>query len=291
VNFDRTPFPVDSETISTYACFLSEEFKSSDSIRNYISGIKTWATLFKHNVDNFYSPSVKLTLTGLDKLNIRIPNQRLPLLVSHLFQLYECINQENLSDSVLWALILIAFFGMLRKSQFANSSKKSFTSAEQFTRGDFLFTIQGMIVNIKWSKTMQKHNIIHQVPLIRKSGSVLCPVTAYSHMLNLIPAKASDPAFGLPNSKGSIVPFSKLEIDRLLRDLFIKCQIPIEKFSFHSLRRGGATLAASAGCTDSEICSIGHWVSSCYRGYIAHFPATLFSVSDKMINFAHNSFS
>ena len=159
---------------------------------------------------------------------------------------------------------------MLRKSQFANSSKKSFTSAEQFTPGDFLFTIQGMIVNIKWSKAMQKHNIILQVPLIRKSGSVLCPVTAYSHMLNLIPAKASDPAFGLPDSKGSIVPFSKLEIDRLLRDIFIKCQIPIEKFSFHSRLRGD---------TESEICSIGHWLSSCYRGYIAHSPSTLFSVS------------
>ena len=92
VNFDTTPFPVDSETISTYARFLLEEFKSSDSIRNYISGIKAWATLFKHNVDNFYSPSVTLTLTGLDKLNIRISNQRLPLLVSHLFQLYECID-------------------------------------------------------------------------------------------------------------------------------------------------------------------------------------------------------
>jgi hypothetical protein len=72
-------------------------------------------------------------------------------------------------------------------------------------------------------------------------------------MLNLIPAKASDPAFGLPDSKGSIVPFSKLEIDRLLRNLFIKCQIPIEKFSVHSLHRGGTTLAASSGGTDSEI--------------------------------------
>ena len=126
---------------------------------------------------------------------------------------------------------------------------------------------------------MQKHNIILQVPLIRKSESMLFPVAAYSHMLNLIPAKASDPAFGLPDSKGSIVPFSKLKIYRLLRDLFINCQIPIEKFSFHSLRRGGTTLAASAGCTDSEICSIEHWLSSCYRGYTAYSPSTCFSVS------------
>ena len=44
VNFDTTSFPVDSETINKYACFLLEEFKSSDSIRNYISGIKAWAT-------------------------------------------------------------------------------------------------------------------------------------------------------------------------------------------------------------------------------------------------------
>jgi hypothetical protein len=49
------------------------------------------ATLPKYNVDDFYSPVVKLSLTGLDKLNTGIPNIRLPILVSHVLQMHECI--------------------------------------------------------------------------------------------------------------------------------------------------------------------------------------------------------
>ena len=51
--FGKDPFPVDQETLSIYACFLAENFKSSASVRNYISGVKTWATPLRFNVDDF----------------------------------------------------------------------------------------------------------------------------------------------------------------------------------------------------------------------------------------------
>jgi hypothetical protein len=95
---------------------------------------------------------------------------------------------------------------MLRKSQFANNSKNTFNPKEQLTRGDFQFTHEGLIINIQWSKTRQKHNNIHHIPLKRIEYCVLCPVLAYSRMVKLIPALPQEPAFGLPSTK-TILPF------------------------------------------------------------------------------------
>lgn len=284
--FNKDPFPVDQDTLSTYACFLAENFKSSASVRNYISGVKTWATLFKFNVDEFYSPPIKLTLTGLDKLNTRIPKQKLPLQISDLNKIYSCINQNDVQDIVIWTIILVAFFAMLRKSQFAGTSRKSFNKTEQLTRSDFTFSSKGMLISIQWSKTQQKHNQVHEIPVSSMAQSFLCPVSAYTRMINMIPGKSTDPAFGLPDKHGNIIPLSKYDIDCILHSLFEKCGINKNNYSFHSLRRGGATLAAAVGATDSEICAIGHWVSSCYRGYIVHSPANLYKISSNMLSCA-----
>ena len=79
--------------------------------------------------------------------------------------------------------------------------------------------------------------------------------------MNLIPGKSTDLSFGLPNRQGGITPLSKHDIDGMLRSLFEKCSIDIyHHFSFHSLRRGGATLAAAMDAPEIEICAIRHWV-------------------------------
>jgi hypothetical protein len=48
--------------------FLTEHFKSSGSVRNHLSGIKTWTVLLKFDVEEFYSPTLKMTLSGVEKL-------------------------------------------------------------------------------------------------------------------------------------------------------------------------------------------------------------------------------
>jgi hypothetical protein len=44
-HFNRLAFPIDQETLCGYACLLAEHFKSSGSVRNYLSCIKTWTVL------------------------------------------------------------------------------------------------------------------------------------------------------------------------------------------------------------------------------------------------------
>lgn len=283
--FHLTPFPTDHYVVCKYACFLAEDFKNSNSVRNYISGIKTWSIILQYETKEFYSTALKLTLNGLDKLNINVPNVKLPILPSHLLAIFRNIDLSIALDCVLWSLILIAFFAMLRKSQFANDSVKSFNPLEQLTRRDIQFTEEGLILHIQWSKTNQKHQRIHEIPLKRTSDFVLCPVTAYARMVTLVPASPNDPAFCLSDRTGKIRAFSKSEIDNIFRNLIIHSNMDPANYTFHSLRRGGATCAAAAGCSDSEICTIGNWVSSCYRGYIRMTPQQMYKVSSQMAQF------
>lgn len=247
--------------------------------------MKTWATLLEYDTDAFHSPTFKLTLTGLSKLNLSVPNRRLPFQPEHLVAINKTLKLDEIQDSVLWALLTVAYFAMLRKSQFANTSRKRFSASEQLTRGDFSFTSSGMVISVKWSKTKQKHDDIHYIPLARFPISSLCPVSAYAHMVELIPALPDDPAFGFLSPSGNFTAFSKADIDKMLRILVLRCGLNPLNYSFHSLRRGGATLASVAGCSDSEICSIGDWASSCYRGYICPPLDSLYRVSEVMGTF------
>ena len=122
-------------------------------------------------MQEFSSPSLRLTLSGMNKLNTNIPTAKLPFepshLPSHLYQIYEALDMKNVEDFVLWAIIPIGFYAMLRRSQFANSSRASFNPKEQLTRGDIQITEEGLVINVQSSKTNQKHNSVRQIPLFK----------------------------------------------------------------------------------------------------------------------------
>ena len=109
-----------------------------------------------------------------------------------------------------------------------------------------------MLIAVKWGNTFQKHDKIRQVPLAR-IDSDLCPVLSFSGMMVRIPASPSSPAFVLPNKSG-LSPVTGPWIDKKLKSVLSRLELNPCEFSFHSLRRGGASLASLAGCSDSDIC-------------------------------------
>ena len=70
--------------------------------------------LLKFDVEEFYSPTLKMTLSGVEKLNIYIPKIRLPLEPAHLYSIYKVLDLSSIQNTVFWALLLIGFYGMLR---------------------------------------------------------------------------------------------------------------------------------------------------------------------------------
>ena len=69
----------------------------------------------------------------------------------------------------------------------------------------------------------------------------LCPVAAYKHLLQLVPAKGTDPAFMYYNSRGCVVPITQGVFIQALKALVTAIGQDATQYASHSLRRGGAT--------------------------------------------------
>ena len=73
--------------------------------------------------------------------------------------------------------MLGCFFGFFRKSHLSPTSADKFNPNLQFTRDNFSFYSWGVLVQVKWSKTIQFRDRVVSITLPLIPGS-LCPTTA-----------------------------------------------------------------------------------------------------------------
>ena len=173
---------------------------------------------------------------------------------------------------------------MLRASNLLCSCVKNFKSSEQLCRCNVYFVTEGLELHISWSKTRQTHDFVHILPLAKCHDSLLCPVKAYYNLLKVVPGDTMGPVMAVPkNSSDSLlVPLTKHQISSLFKVLLLKCKLDPQKYSLHSLRHGGATLAAKAGVTELMLKAHGDWRSSCYETYIRNATVSSFAVTKDM---------
>ncbi|KAK6173774.1 hypothetical protein SNE40_017174 [Patella caerulea] len=136
----------------------------------------------------------------------------------------------------------------------------NFSSREQITRGSVKITDVGLLISVNWSKTRQSHEVTHQLSLCYCSNTLICPVLAYKHLITLIPGTGSalDPIFALPNGS-NLSPISKHVLLKRFNKLLVLIVLDPCLYSFHSLRHGGATLAAKAGVSEVLLKQHGDW--------------------------------
>ena len=65
IYFKLTFLPVTTETLSLYVQFLSRSFKSTHSIRNYISGVKTMHLFLGYSTEQINEFLINLSLKGI----------------------------------------------------------------------------------------------------------------------------------------------------------------------------------------------------------------------------------
>jgi hypothetical protein len=93
--------------------FLSRSFKSVNSIKNYLSGVKLLHLYLDDDYPKFDEFQLKLTLKGLARMNPQI-----------LLRIFELLDISKPYDATFWCLFLHAFFLMLRKSNLVPNSVK-----------------------------------------------------------------------------------------------------------------------------------------------------------------------
>ena len=265
-SYRYTTWPVTAHILALYAQFLAYTFHSARSVRNYLSGVRTLHVLMNLQPPSLSNTEIKLTLMGLTKMMKRPIKQAQPLTPETMLEMFTFIDLELNKDLIMWAMIVVGFFAMLRKSNLMPDSKTSFCQTKQLTRGQITFEDGVAMISVKWSKTLQFKNKVLKIPLFPIPGSPLCPVTVLKALLAK-PGRSSDPLFKIGKSKLITYPV----FQKRLKDLAVKAGYKRSAFTSHSLRRGGASWAFKSGVNENLIKILGDWSSDSYRRYL-EFP-------------------
>ena len=187
--YNLNPFPVDVKTLSLYAQFLSRSFESVQSVRNYLSAVKTLHTLLDLRYPETNLMPLNMLLRGIARSKQHVPKKAAPVTPQILKEMFCFLDLHQEFDIVCWSAILLMFFLMARKSNFMPTSVKLFDANKQLIRQDIDILDDMLVVNIKWSKTRQ-YGHSRQVPVVAIPNCCLCPVTAFKAMIETISARA-----------------------------------------------------------------------------------------------------
>ena len=134
--FSFVTLPTSTKTLQLFAKFLSRTFKSTDSIRNYINGVKTMHLRLGYSVEHINKFSLNLPPKGIAKLHPYCRKQAQPITPEILFSIADSMNFSNKTNLVYWCLILFAFYLLARKSNLVPTTNKDLFEKKFLLRQD-----------------------------------------------------------------------------------------------------------------------------------------------------------
>jgi len=258
-----TPFPATELVLCLFVVHLARSNLSFKTIRVYLFGVQFHSLLSGFPVKISSMQYLYYTLRGIRRTqgNSLTRPPRSPITVSHLWSMFAFLVSSHFTphDKSLWrCAIVLAFFGLLRVSEFTCSGV--FDPSLHLSPVDISFNsaFSIMYVNIKGSKTDPfKNGCVVRLAAI--PGHELCPISAMRRFLSLRGYSAG-PLFTL--SSGGYLTLR-------LVDHFLHLSLPgVPNIGTHSFRIGGASAALAAGASDALIRVMGRWSSDCYNRYI-----------------------
>ena len=176
--------------------------------------------------------------------------------------------------SPLVVALTFGFMGFLRISNMAPPTAAAFDISRHTTFGDVVQQDQGLIINLKWSKTRQATHSSVSIPLPGLGSSHICPLKAW-RMYNWVLRDhvvtketplliTTEPPVGRPITIPSLRRIFHQAVDR--------AQLEDSGYTPHSLRRGGATFAYHAGVPIDAIKRHGTWRSDAVEAYLFSKP-------------------
>ena len=223
-------------------------------------------------------PRLKLVQSGIQRYaseqQSRTVKIRLPITPAILHKIRNCwlSKSAQLDVKMLWAAMVICFFGFFRSGEITVPSVNSFNPSIHLAWGDVsidnVAAPSVLKIHLKKSKTDQLKKGVDIY--IGTSNCPLCPVRAGVDYM-AVRGSAPGPFFQFSNGQ----PLTKSKFTQHVRDALQALGLPHNEFAGHSFRIGAATAAAQAGVEDSVIRTMGRWNSSAFLVYIRTPPTRL----------------
>ncbi|XP_067283569.1 uncharacterized protein [Pseudorasbora parva] len=238
------------------------------SIKGYLSGIQFFHKLmYGAPSQEINNSQTSLLIKGIQKSQPTRPDTRQPITLDILNKCIRTLRtgyQPLHTARTLDAMFILAFFGFLRCSELAITSK--FDPKSHPTISD-LSVLDGETISylIKRSKTDQtkKGHFIY----IFNLSSPIHPyqsVLAYLQWRNSQAKSPLEPQFTDESNK----PVTRFWFQKHLKSVLQQSGVPAKNFSSHSFRIGAATTAAQKGLSQQQIQDLGRWSSDAFQSYI-----------------------
>ena len=256
-----------------YIEYLTSFLSSPQTIRNYVSGVRTWHLRIAGHSAALDSPQVKDMFRAIDRTLRHVPDRKLPITQDILATLVHSTPVLGTLAPAMKVALLFGYYGFLRQSNIAPRAPHLFSPRQDTCRGDVLFAPPGLVLVLRWTKTLQRGDRAHMVPLPARPGHPLCPRAAYQQLLQHTPTiSPNHPLLQVPAAASAPLArrcVTSSQLTAALKILLRSAGLPRSSYTLHSLRAGGATDAHRAGAQPLDIQRHGAWASDTFREYLA----------------------
>lgn len=261
-------FPASEWQMVRYARYIANTVVSYETVINYLAGVRTLHRLGGYALPDLRESPNLIHILRAIKFELAHPiKQAEPVTPELLRELYDFIDLSSLRDIVCFTALLLGFYMFLRKSNLVPDTLQGFNPSEQLIRSDIRIGNGLVLVEIKWSKTLQYREKILLLPLIPASDKRICPVFWLQLMLGKIQASPADPLLAVPGPAG-LQPVTYAQLGERLKQLVAATGRPAERYTLHGLRRGGTCHALESGLVGEDLKIMGDWASDAYMTYI-----------------------
>ncbi|XP_065915585.1 uncharacterized protein [Dysidea avara] len=275
------PLPGSEGALTLFTTHLAVSNVSHGTIKVYLSAVRhlhICKGLHGHFSQQL-TPRLHLILRGIKKrqADVHSRRKRLPITTQLLGKIRHLLSKQPTYDNTtLWAMCCLAFFGLLRVSEFTIPSKGSYNPSRHLSLQDV--TVDNRIkprllqLFLKQSKT-DPFKQGAQV-YVGATDTTICPVKA---VLSYLARRNSRPGpiFITKEGKG----WTNSMFRSALQSLMGKLKLNRHHYNTHSFRIGAATSASLANISDTHIQMLGRWKSNAFQRYIRPPPTEVAKLS------------
>jgi hypothetical protein len=246
----------------------SQEVKAT-TIEKYLYGIQAWHEYHSTTYPKETKTKVATLLKSSAKVDALVTPKpkKAAVHLKHLLFLFESLTSKGEEDEAIKDLAITAFWGMARLAELTYPKE---TGA--ITRASSLLTSDVNITQTESGEvaTLTLRNAKTCAPgktqeiQLRGMKMKLCPVEALKRRLK--EAKGTDTSLFGFYRKGIRQHLTRNAVVEKTKKIWTEGAF--HGLSGHSFRVGGASLRAAMGVPNDEICTLGRWVSNCYKLYI-----------------------
>lgn len=240
-----------------YAQFLRNSYDAPATMRNYISGAKSWIGQHGGNITAFSAPEFLQLTQGFIKRSQHVPSRAQPLLWHHVRHVIDFMNSVPNVPLAAKPCLLIGFHTFLRASNLLSPSTGVWGGPHTLLAKHLRLSDAGLHITVLTTKTKSNPTPLSTI-IPWHNDPVYCPAQAWLRYVTARRPCPVGPAFVTDDHR----PLTSKHIVGLMR---IALQdypgIIVDKVTLHSLRRGAAQDAKLAGIPVERIMERGMWRS------------------------------